>query len=328
MNYTAIDFETANCDRASICAVGIVRVENGSVAEKIYSLVNPHAHFDYWNMRIHNITPRDVESAPSFAALWPSISRFFADNVVAHNAPFDVSCLKGTAAMYGLDMPDFDYFCTLGISRRALCLPSNKLDCVARHFNLPAFRHHNALADAMACALIFRRFEETLNIEPFRRRLGCGCGAPAPRGFSASAPKFRSMGGAPEAQNAPAQTRKIRLEILPAQTRGALFSAAKMPQGNRAKMEPEYDNPPVDFSKKFKIAGRFGGDMTPRQIESLIMRAGGSVAGTMDEFPDYLVLGSRGLNAGRGELCDDYYIAKKSRVPVLSEKYFFAQIAD
>ena len=29
MNYTALDFETANASRASVCAVGFVRVENG-----------------------------------------------------------------------------------------------------------------------------------------------------------------------------------------------------------------------------------------------------------------------------------------------------------
>lgn len=315
MNYTAIDFETANCERTSICAVGLVRVENGEVVKKAYSLVNPCAPFDYRNVRIHGITPRDVARSPTFAALWPSISRFFADNVVAHNAPFDVSCLKAASAMYGIEMPPFDYFCTLSISRRALSLPSNRLDCVARHFNLPPFAHHNALADAMACALIFGRFGEELDLEPFRRKLGAPPPAPRPRAdFS------EPFGG-----------RRKYFETLPEAARKSLFAASLLAgAAPRAKNSaPEFDNPAVDFSKTFKIAGRFAGDMTLKQAESLIIRAGGRVANSMDEFPDYLVMGGmRDVRAAPGEFCEEYYVAKKSGIPVLSEKYFLSLIVD
>ena len=31
MKFTAIDFETANADRGSACAVGLVMVENGEI---------------------------------------------------------------------------------------------------------------------------------------------------------------------------------------------------------------------------------------------------------------------------------------------------------
>ena len=35
-DFVAIDFETANRERTSICSVGLVRVENGDIREKIY----------------------------------------------------------------------------------------------------------------------------------------------------------------------------------------------------------------------------------------------------------------------------------------------------
>ena len=36
-NYAAIDFETANNERSSVCSVGIVVVSDGEIVDKIYS---------------------------------------------------------------------------------------------------------------------------------------------------------------------------------------------------------------------------------------------------------------------------------------------------
>ena len=60
MDFTAIDFETANCARGSICAVGLVRVENGKTVATLNTLVDPRAHFDWRCMNVHGITPDDV----------------------------------------------------------------------------------------------------------------------------------------------------------------------------------------------------------------------------------------------------------------------------
>ena len=40
-NFAAIDFETANNERTSICSVGVVIVRNGEIADRFYSLVHP-----------------------------------------------------------------------------------------------------------------------------------------------------------------------------------------------------------------------------------------------------------------------------------------------
>ena len=65
MDFTAIDFETANCARGSICAVGLVRVENGKTVATLNTLVDPRAHFDWRCMNVHGITPDDVRGARS-----------------------------------------------------------------------------------------------------------------------------------------------------------------------------------------------------------------------------------------------------------------------
>ncbi len=40
-DFAAIDFETANRCRSSICSVGIVIVREGRIVDKFYSLVRP-----------------------------------------------------------------------------------------------------------------------------------------------------------------------------------------------------------------------------------------------------------------------------------------------
>jgi DNA polymerase III subunit epsilon len=56
--FTAIDFETAQGKRWSICQVGVVRVENGIIVNEIDLLVQPPDNcYFYKNIEIHRITP-------------------------------------------------------------------------------------------------------------------------------------------------------------------------------------------------------------------------------------------------------------------------------
>ena len=41
-DFVAIDFETANGRRSSVCAVGIVVVRGGEIVDKYYSLISLH----------------------------------------------------------------------------------------------------------------------------------------------------------------------------------------------------------------------------------------------------------------------------------------------
>ena len=40
-DFAAIDFETANNERSSVCSVGIVIVRGGEIVDKFYSLIKP-----------------------------------------------------------------------------------------------------------------------------------------------------------------------------------------------------------------------------------------------------------------------------------------------
>ena len=74
--------------------------------------------------------------------------------LVAHNRPFDESCLKAVFRTYQMDYPDYEFHCTLAASRRSLRLPCHQLHTVAAACGYDLDRHHHALADAEACAAI------------------------------------------------------------------------------------------------------------------------------------------------------------------------------
>ncbi len=157
-DFVAIDFETANYMRSSVCSVGIVVVKGGEVVDRFYSLIRPQpAFFTYWTTMVHGLTMDDVEDAPSFPEVWRQIEPKFEElPLVAHNAPFDEGCLKAAFEEYGMAYPDYEFHCTCRAARQLLKdeLPNHQLHTVANYCGYDLTKHHNALADAEACAAI------------------------------------------------------------------------------------------------------------------------------------------------------------------------------
>ncbi|MDJ0316347.1 3'-5' exonuclease [Arthrobacter antibioticus] len=156
LDFTAIDFETANGFRGSPCSVGLTKVRGGVVVDEGYWLMRPpegHDHFDSRNISIHGITPDAVASSPRFAAVFPEVQHFIGhDALVAHNAAFDIGVIRSAAEVSGMPAPAFDYACTVILSRKNYSLPSYSLPFVAEAAGVPLLNHHDAVEDARACA--------------------------------------------------------------------------------------------------------------------------------------------------------------------------------
>lgn len=157
-DFAAIDFETANEHRTSVCSVGIVTVHDGEITDRIYRLIRPEPeYYSRFNTMIHGLTLRDTADAPVFPDVWSEISPLIEGlPLVAHNSPFDEGCLKAVFRMYGMDWPDYEFHCTCRASRKAFRgeLPDHKLHTVAARCGYDLKHHHHALADAEACAVI------------------------------------------------------------------------------------------------------------------------------------------------------------------------------
>jgi DNA polymerase III subunit epsilon len=158
LDFTAIDFETANNSPASACSVGLVKVRDGRVVDEAYWLIRPpfgHDRFTEWNTRIHGLVAADVVDAPLWSEQLADLVGFAGgDALVAHNAGFDMGVLHAACVASFVPTPSFAYLCSLRIARRTYHLDSYRLPVVAMAAGFEDFEHHHALADARACAAI------------------------------------------------------------------------------------------------------------------------------------------------------------------------------
>ena len=158
-DFAAIDFETANNERTSVCSVGVVIVRDGEIVDTFYSLIQPEPnYYNYWCSQVHGLSREDTEDAPVFPEVWKQIEPLIEGlPLVAHNKAFDESCLKAVFRCYQMDYPDYEFYCTCVASRKAFPQAENhQLHTISRLCGYELKNHHHALADAEACAWIAR----------------------------------------------------------------------------------------------------------------------------------------------------------------------------
>lgn len=154
MDFIALDFETANHNRSSACQIGLAKVINDKIVETRCFFIKPVPnYYEPINIRVHGITEKLTDNAPSFEELWQSkLSQYIQGyQLVAHNAPFEKSIFNALKAYFDLETPQI--YDTLRLSR-ALCpeLLNYRLDSVCEFFSIPLDNHHDAEADAVGCA--------------------------------------------------------------------------------------------------------------------------------------------------------------------------------
>ena len=164
MTFTAIDFDLATAAYTSVCAVGIVKVEDNTVVEQFHSLVRPPKNQYMWQTtRVHGIKPKDTADAPTFLEVFPTIESYVkGSNMVAHNEKFDREVLMKTMGLYGLD------YKTLGLSPQWECtsqiyrskgFKKTKLSICCKIMGIE-LHHHDPLSDALASAQLYLKRHE------------------------------------------------------------------------------------------------------------------------------------------------------------------------
>lgn len=182
LDFIALDFETANPRRGSICQIGIARVVDGLVVSTRTWLVQPpkaeaagSGRFDPRCIAVHGITADQVRDAPRFIDKYAALMRGLGDSLlVAHNAPFDRSALTQACEAEGLDAPKNQWLCTVEQARRLLMpprfvMPDHKLPSVAAALGVEVRNHHDAGEDARVAAELHIAMT-TLSAEPVSAR--------------------------------------------------------------------------------------------------------------------------------------------------------------
>jgi DNA polymerase-3 subunit epsilon len=157
-SFIAVDFETANPKRVSACSIGYARVSNGEIAESKGYLIKPVGGHAPFQTKIHGIKEEDTSDKPDFKELLSEIEDIFNYPLVGHSL-FDKQVLNSLSDHFDLNL-NFDYSDSSAIAKAKLPdLKNHKLKTLVKHFDLPKFKHHDALEDAISCAKIYLKLQ-------------------------------------------------------------------------------------------------------------------------------------------------------------------------
>jgi DNA polymerase III epsilon subunit-like protein len=163
--FIAIDFETANPQRVSACALGYTKVRNCEIIETNGYLIKPVGGHASFQSKIHGIKKEHTFDKPDFVELFPEIQDIFKYPLVAHSQ-FDKQVLNALSGHFDLDL-SFEYTDSSAVAKEKLPnLKNCKLKTLVKHFGLPAFKHHDATEDSTACARIFLKLTENEEEKP------------------------------------------------------------------------------------------------------------------------------------------------------------------
>ena len=157
--FVAVDTETNGLarERCEMTEVGAVLVGGGELHDRWSSLVGVAAPLTAGIQRFTGITQAMADAAPPPEAVLPDLARMLRGRVlVAHNARFDHTVLRGAFARAALDWPEPPVLCTVAMARRLAPLQRRRgLSALADALGIEVGVTHRALPDAETCARVF-----------------------------------------------------------------------------------------------------------------------------------------------------------------------------
>ena len=176
VTFNSIDVETANADRASICQIGIVHVQDGVIRDHWQSLVNPEDWFDPCNVSIHRISEKDIQNSPTLPDVRNELRQRLRGSVLVSHTSFDRVAFERAMKRYDLEQLQVTWLDSAMIARRTWPKKYGRrgygLKNIAKDLGI-SFEHHNALEDARAAAEIVLRacIESETDIEGWLCRI-------------------------------------------------------------------------------------------------------------------------------------------------------------
>ncbi len=288
MDFTAIDFETASHRRDSACQLAAVVVRDGRIVDSASWLIRPEPlYFTAANIRIHGITPEQVQGEPTFGERWPEIAEMLlGDCLVAHNASFDFGVLLACLRAHRQPVPELQFTCTRAIARRTW--PGRRsygLKPLSDWLGV-RFRHHDALEDSVACAKVLlaaRLAKEASDLASLESSLRLSRGALGSWGYRGPGKADRSRRATPP--------------VRAANRTSASTSSPSKPASN--------DSPPIDLQRlliraelirplagqRIAFTGKFR-TFSRNDAETLAVRLGGEYQRSVTCETDLVVVGN------------------------------------
>ncbi len=158
--YIVFDIETTggNPERNGITEICALKIQNGTIIDRFYTLVNPMIPIPPIVRRMTGITNQLVKDAPVIDEIYADFAEFIGEHIlVSHNTIGDLIFLRHFAKdTIGRDLKNF-FLCThLLVEKLVHDAPDKSLKGLSKHFNLAGAEFHRAEADAIQTWELFK----------------------------------------------------------------------------------------------------------------------------------------------------------------------------
>lgn len=167
-SFFALDVETANPDRSTICQIGLVLFKDGIETKSWSTLINPECEFDPYNTLIHGINSESVVNAPTYDEIHDFIGNMVQGQILVHHSSFDKTAFYRRFDRSIVSPFDCNWLDNTAVVRRVWKEFSKKgynLRNLSQVFQIP-LQHHDALSDARAAGNIFVKALNETNTSP------------------------------------------------------------------------------------------------------------------------------------------------------------------
>ncbi|MDH5370424.1 MAG: exonuclease domain-containing protein [Gammaproteobacteria bacterium] len=163
----ALDFETTGLDinDSDIVSIGLVKISQLGINLEscTHQLINTKSELSESSVVIHQITDTKSASGTNIETAIPNLLETLSGNVMlAHNAKVELGFInKMCQKLYGTDFVipviDTQYLAKRSLERKNQTYKPNELRLfnLRKSLNMPAYKAHNALMDAIATAELF-----------------------------------------------------------------------------------------------------------------------------------------------------------------------------
>lgn len=149
--FVAIDVETANKNRGSICQIGLAKYKNGVLQKEWSSYIDPEEDFESMNVKIHGIDEDTICDAPTLPDAIDFLTEFLDDAICVSHSSFDRDAINISFKQYAIDSINIKWVDSLKVARKTWTNIQggyglkNMCKIIGYKFN-----HHDALEDAKA----------------------------------------------------------------------------------------------------------------------------------------------------------------------------------
>lgn len=168
--FVCVDCETTGLDveKDAIIEIAAATFKLSGLIETKETLIDPKREIPAESIEIHNISQAMVAGKPTIDQALPDYLDFIGTHIiVGHGIKFDIDIIYKEALRHKIPckLNQAIFIDTLRLARLYGESPSNSLETLRKHFNIPEHGAHRAMSDVLVNIEVFKHL-----VKPFRSK--------------------------------------------------------------------------------------------------------------------------------------------------------------